>query len=280
MKKHESAFPIVKMSKALCVSKSGYYAWKNRPLSRRARQQQELVKVITGIQKLHRWRFGERRITDALIKTWGPISRNRVIRILFEEKLGARYKKRFVATTDSKHDKFFSPNLLDRQFSVHKPNTVWVTDITYCRYGNRFLYLCVFIDLYSRSVVGWALGKTMETSLVMQAYSMALSRRRPPRGLMVHSDRGVQYCSDEFRTMLRKTHCVQSMSRKGDCWDNAVAESFFKTLKTELLYEYSYGTSQEMKLGLFEYIDGYYNRVRTHSALAYRTPLEFEQIGA
>ena len=280
MKKHETVFPIVKMSEAFCVSKSGYYAWKKRPISRRARQQQELVKVITGIQKFHRWRFGERRITDALKKTWGPISRNRVIRILFEEKLGARRKKRFIATTDSKHDKSFSPNLLDRQFSVLKPNTVWVTDITYCRYGNRFLYLCVFIDLHSRSVVGWALGKTLETSLVVEAYSMALSRRRPPRGLMVHSDRGVQYCSDEFRTILRETHCVQSMSRKGDCWDNAVAESFFKTLKTELLYEYSYGTSQEMKLGLFEYIDGYYNRVRTHSALAYRTPLEFEQIGA
>jgi putative transposase len=280
MKIHEAAYPIVKMSKALGVSKSGYYAWKNRPISRRARERQDLVKTIIAIQQRHKWRYGEKRITSTLRKAWGPIGKNRVIRILFEEKLGAKRKKRFIATTNSKHGKHISPNLLNRHFKVSQPNRVWVTDITYCRMRNRFLYLCVFIDLYSRTVVGWALRETMETSLVMQAFSMALSRRRPSRGLMVHSDRGIQYCSDEFRTKLRQAGCIQSMSRKGNCWDNAVAESFFKTLKTELMDEQEYETAQEMNLSLFGYLDGYYNRVRAHSALGYRTPLEFEQIGA
>jgi transposase InsO family protein len=280
MKKHEGIYPIVKMSKALCVSKSGYYAWKHRPVSRRARERQELVEAIIEIQKRNKWRYGEKRITNALRKTRGPTGKNRVIRILSEENLGARRKKRFIATTNSKHNKDYSPNLLDRRFKVPQPNRVWVTDITYCRMRNRFLYLCVFIDLYSRTVVGWALRETMETSLVMQAFSMALSRRRPARGLMVHSDRGIQYCSDEFRTKLRQASCIQSMSRKGNCWDNAVAESFFKTLKTELMDEQEYETAQEMNLSLFGFLDGYYNRVRAHSALGYRTPLEFEQIGA
>jgi putative transposase len=280
MKKHEGIYPIVKMSRALCVSKSGYYAWKNRPVSRRAGERRDLVKAIIEIQKRHKWRYGEKRITDALRKTWGPIGKNRVSRILHAEKLGAHRKKRYLRTTNSAHDKNYSPNLLDRRFKVPQPNRVWVTDITYCRMRNRFLYLCVFIDLYSRTVVGWALGKTMEASLVMEAFSMALFRRRPPRGLMVHSDRGIQYCSDEFRSKLRQMDCIQSMSRKGNCWDNAVAESFFKTLKTELMDEQEYETAQEMNLSLFSYLDGYYNRVRAHSALAYRTPLEFEQIGA
>ena len=280
MKKHEGIYPIVKMSKALCVSTSGYYAWKDRPLSRRARQRRDLVGAIIEIQKLNKWYYGEMRITDALRKTWGPIGKNRVSRILHAEKLGARLKKRFVRTTNSAHDKEYSPNLLDRRFKVPQPNRVWVTDITYCRMRNRFLYLCVFIDLYSRTVAGWALGKTLETTLVMKAFSMALSRRQPPRGLMVHSDRGIQYCSDEFRSELRRVGCIQSMSRKGNCWDNAVAESFFKTLKTELINEQEYATAQEMQLSLFAYLEGYYNRVRAHSALRYRTPLEFEQIGA
>jgi putative transposase len=280
MKKHETTYPIVKMSKALSVSTSGYYAWKNRPVSRRAQDRQELVKVIIGIQKRNKWSFGENRMTDAVRKIWGPIGRNRIIRLLSVEKLGARRKKRYRVTTDSKHGKAVSPNLLNRQFTVPRPNMTWVTDITYCRYRDRFLYLCVFIDLYSRSVVGWALGKTMETSLVTKAFSMALSRRRPSQGLMVHSDRGVQYCSDDFRAILRDARCIQSMSRKGNCWDNAVAESFFKTLKSEELDNIQVTTFQEMNLALFAYIDGYYNRLRTHSVLGYKTPLEFEQIGA
>ncbi len=280
MKKHENDFPIVQMSKAFCVSKSGYYAWLKRPLSYRARERHRLVKMIIEIQKRHQWRYGERRITAVLRGIWGRIGKNRVSRILHEEKLGAKRKKRFTVTTNSVHDKEYSPNLLNRRFTVSKANCVWVTDITYCRFRNIFLYLCVFIDLFSRTVVGWALGKTMETSLVMNAFSMALSRRRPPRGLMIHSDRGIQYCSDEFRTLLRQKEFIQSMSRKGNCWDNAVAESFFKTLKSEHLEEHDYATQKDMELGLFEYMDGYYNRVRLHSVLGYTTPLEFEQLGA
>lgn len=280
MKEHAKDFPIAQMSKALCVSKSGYYAWKKRPASRRSRERQELVTAVIKIQKQHRWRYGEKRITNALRKVRGPISKNRVSRLLHDEKLGAKRKKRFVVTTNSAHDKEYAPNLLNRRFNVSEPNKVWVTDITYCRFRNRFLFLCVFIDLYSRAVVGWALAETMGTDLVQKAFSMALSRRRPPRDLMVHSDRGIQYCSTEFKEYLRKACCIQSMSRKGDCWDNAVAESFFKTIKTELLDEHEYQTIGEMYLGLLGYLDGYYNRLRAHSALAYKTPLEFEQLGA
>jgi putative transposase len=280
MKKHENDFPIVQMSKAFCVSKSGYYAWLKRPLSHRARERHSLVDMIIEIQKRHKWRYGERRITAVLRKIWGWIGKNRVSRILHDEKLGAKRKKRFTVTTNSTHDKEYSPNLLNRQFTVSKANSVWVTDITYCRFRNIFLYLCVFIDLFSRSVVGWALGKTLETSLVMNAFSMAVSRRRPPRGLMIHSDRGIQYCSEEFRPLLQHAGFIQSMSRKGNCWDNAVAESFFKTLKAELLEETQYATFREMELDLFKYIDGYYNSVRLHSAIGYTTPLEFEQLGA
>jgi putative transposase len=280
MKEHEKDFPIAPMSKALCVSKSGYYAWKKRPVSRRAQERQELVRRILEIQKKNKWCYGEERITDALRKTRGPIGKNRVSRILHVEKLGARRRKRYVVTTNSAHDKDYSPNLLNRQFTVSRPNSVWVTDITYCRFRNRFLYLCVFIDLYSRTVVGWALGKTLGTTLVQQAFSMAVARRRPPRDLMVHSDRGIQYCSSEFRNSLTQAGCIQSMSRKGDCWDNAVAESFFKTVKIELLDWNEYSTYQEMQLALFSYLDGYYNTLRTHSTLGYKTPLEFEQIGA
>jgi len=280
MKEHENEFPIVQMSKAFCVSKSGYYAWKKRPVSRRVQERIELVRKILEIQKQNKWRYGEERITNALRKTCGPIGKNRVSRILHDEKLGARRKKRYIVTTHSSHDKEYSPNLLNRQFIVSRPNSVWVTDITYCRFRNGFLYLCVFIDLYSRAVVGWALGRTLGTALVQRAFSMAVSRRRPPRDLLVHSDRGIQYCSVEFRHLLDRVGCIQSMSRKGDCWDNAVAESFFKTVKIELLDWNEYSSFQEMELGLFSYLEGYYNTLRTHSTLGYKTPLEFEQIGA
>jgi transposase InsO family protein len=280
MRIHEPIFPVTKMSKAFGVSKSGYYAWKNRKTCKRAREQMELVPVIQDIQQRNRWEYGEKRITQALRRIGKPISRNRVIRILREERLGARPKKRFRVAAASNVNSFFSPNLLNRQFSPSRPNTVWVTDITYCRCRNNFLYLCVFIDLYSRTIVGWALGKTMETSLILYALSMALNRRRPQEGLMLHSDRGVQYCSDDFRKVLADNHIVQSMSRNGNCWDNAVAESFFKTLKRELLNKQVYTSMQAMHVDLFEYLDGYYNRERLHSALDYKTPLEFEQIGA
>jgi putative transposase len=280
MKEHESKYPVTKMSKSLCVSKSGYYAWRNRPRSRRVNERQILVREIIGIQKRHRWQYGEKRITHELNKTWRSISRNRVIRILSEEGLGVHRKKRFITTTNSRHSGPFSPNLLDRKFSVSKPDFVWVTDITYCRSRDRFLYLCVFIDLYSRTVVGWALGETLETDLVNRAFSMALINRKPSSGLMIHSDRGIQYCSEAFRVRLSENHCIQSMSRKGNCWDNAVAESFFKTLKNEHLHKFTYNSFQHMKIGLFGYLDGYYNRVRAHSALSYMTPLEYESKGA
>lgn len=180
-------------------------------------------------------------------------------------------------TTNSKHDEPVADNILNRQFSVAAPNTVWVSDITYLKAGGKWHYLAVFIDLFSRIVVGWDLSDSLDRHSMMYAFNKALWRRRPGAGLLVHSDRGVQYASADFRLLLEKTGCIQSMSRKGNCWDNAVAESFFHTLKTQLTHHERFRDKNEAELALFNYIEAYYNRRRRHSSRGYRTPAEFEQ---
>jgi putative transposase len=186
-------------------------------------------------------------------------------------------RKQKVVTTDSRHKLPVAENLLDRNFTVAAPNTVWVTDITYIKTTAGWRYLAVFIDLFSRSVVGWSLGKSLSASLVCEAFLRAVWHRKPPQGLMVHSDRGVQYASYEFRRLLAQYGCIQSMSRKGNCWDNAVAESFFHVLKLECVNRYHFQDSFDVNKVIFEYIEVYYNRKRRHSTLKYCTPVEWEQ---
>jgi putative transposase len=204
------------------------------------------------------------------------VSRNRVARLMKEIGLKCKTIKKFVVTTDSKHSEPVAPNLLDRQFSVSTPDTVYVSDITYLKVGRRWHYLTVFIDLFSRLVVGWDLSDSLERFSAIRALNKAILRRNPSQGLMIHSDRGIQYASKDFRTVLDKHGFIQSMSRKGNCWDNAVAESFFGSLKTQLIYHCTFQNVTEAEQALFHYIEVYYNRQRKHSTNGYKTPAQFE----
>jgi putative transposase len=190
--------------------------------------------------------------------------------------LKCRYVKKYVPTTDSKHDEPVAPNLLDREFSTPTPDTVYVTDITYLKVGSKWHYLTVFIDLFSRIVVGWDLNNSLERHSAIRALDKAILRRRPGQGLMIHSDRGVQFASNDFRTVLRQHHFVQSMSRKGNCWDNAVAESFFHSIKTQMINHNKFQNVAEAEQALFNYIEVYYNRRRKHSTNGYKSPAQYE----
>ncbi len=205
-----------------------------------------------------------------------PINHKKVARLLRENGLNHRMKKKFRITTNSKHNHNVSPNLLNRDFSATAPNQKWVSDITYIWTAEGWIYLCVIIDLYSRKVVGWSVSSRIDTNLLLMAFWHAVQLRNPPKGLIFHSDRGSQYCSKRFRNALKSKLMLQSMSRKGDCWDNACAETFFKSIKTEWLYDEIFENRQEAKNVLFEYIEVFYNRQRKHSYLGYRTPDMYE----
>ncbi len=222
--------------------------------------------------------YGIRRIAKILAKNEIIISRKRIGRLMASAGLYCKTKRKFKVTTDSKHNKPISPNLLQRQFDVIQPDKCWVGDITYIPTKEGWLYLATVIDLYSRQVIGWSMANHMKTTLINNALTMAIWKRKPQRGLIWHSDRGSQYASDSHRTILKDHGIIQSMSRKGDCWDNAVAESFFHTLKTELTNHHQFNNHQEAKNVIFEYIEVFYNRIRIHSANNYLAPVEFEEV--
>jgi len=207
---------------------------------------------------------------------FSKVSRPRVARIMREMGLKCRTVKKFVVTTDSKHKEPVAPNLLDRNFTMFSPDQVWVTDITYLKVGRKWHYLTVFIDLFSRIVVGWDLSASLERHSVIKALNKSILRRRPGQGLMIHSDRGVQYASADFKAVLHKQGFIQSMSRKGNCWDNAVAESFFHTIKTQFIHHYRFQNMAEAEQALFNYIEVYYNRQRKHSTNGYKSPAHYE----
>ncbi len=231
---HRASHRVEKMAEILGVSRSGYYAWRGRPESARSCQEKALVERIRAIQKRVKFRYGSPRVARELARGGMPVGHNRVARLMAAHGLGAKPRRKHrVTTTDSKHDLALSENLLARQFAVERPNQAWVSDITYIPTGEGWLYLAVVLDLYARKVVGWALGTSLAADLVIQALLMACLRRRPPKGLLFHSDRGVQYASRAFREKLSDWGIRQSMSRKGDCWDNAPAEAFFKSLKAQ-----------------------------------------------
>lgn len=279
IKENRSSFPVVKMCQTLNVCSSGFYRWLKAPFSPRKQENLLIKKRISRLYEEHKGMAGSPMIAADLRSepSFATVSKNRVARHMRAMGLCCRTTKKFVVTTNSKHDEPIAPNILNRQFSVAKPNTIWVSDITYLKAGGKWYYLTVFIDLFSRIVVGWDLSDSLDRHSMIHAFNKALWRRRPGAGLLVHSDRGVQYASRDFRKLLEKTSCVQSMSRKGNCWDNAVAESFFHTLKTQLTHHEHFRDKNEAELALFNYIEAYYNRKRRHSAIGYKTPAEFEQ---
>ncbi len=280
VEENRSRYTIVKMCKALNISESGYRSWRKNPVSPRSSETKRLKARIAELFKEHNQKVGSPMIWADLRSEpeWNSVGIKRVARLMKEMGLRCRSTRKFVATTDSKHKEPVAPNLLERKFTVSAPNKVWVTDITYVRVGRKWCYLTVFIDLYSRMIVGWDLSKSLERVSVMNALGKAWWNRQPNKGLMVHSDRGVQYASKDFRLQLKQFGAVQSMSRKGNCWDNAVAESFFHTLKTQLTHHRRYNTIEDLERDLFWYIEMYYNRRRRHSTNGYIAPAIYEEL--
>jgi len=274
----KAQYPIGLLCEALDVSRPGYYAHTRRPQSAHATRDIALGAKIAAIHASSGKRYGSPRVQDELREDGEHVSRKRVARIMKERDLRGKRRKRFRVTTMSEHDMPIAPNLLERDFTASAPNQKWVGDITYIWTRQGWLYLAVLIDLFSRRVVGWAMGDTLATELPLRALHMAIQTRRPPRGLIHHTDRGCQYASAEYRAVLEQHGIVASMSRKGNCWDNAVAESFFATLKTELVRDLDLLTHDHAKRELFAYIEGFYNRRRRHSSLGYATPNKVEMI--
>lgn len=266
------------MCRVFSVSRSGYYSWCRRTESRRAIANRRLDTHIIAIYKKHKGRYGSPKITDELNEIGFQVGKNRVARRMKEIGLRSIVRRKYRPTTDSKHSYPIAENLLQRDFTVNHPDRVWVSDITYIKTGSGWLYLTVFLDLFSRMVVGWALSSSLSSQMVITALYRAIRNRRPDSGLIIHSDRGVQYACNDFRQVLKKHQFIQSMSRKGDCWDNAVAESFFGILKSELIHHVSLKGSQDTLRELFEYIEVYYNRKRKHSTLFYQTPKQYEEV--
>jgi transposase InsO family protein len=264
------------MCRVLGVAKSGFYAWAKRPKPARARRDAQLAAEVAAVHKRSRNAYGSPRVHAELKARGVRVGKKRVERLMRENGLQARRKRRFRRTTDSRHPHPIAPNLLARRFDVEAPNRAWVTDVTAIWTLEGWLYLAVMLDLFSRRVVGWATSASNDTALAQAALRRALLRRRPPPGLLHHSDRGSPYASADYRAELAQNCMLASMSRKGDCWDNAVAESFFSTLRAELVDHERYVTRAAADASLGDYIDNFYNVERRHSSLGYINPIEFE----
>lgn len=275
----KATYPVTVLCSTLDVSRSGYYAWRGQPVSARQISDEVISNRIVEIHSKSRRTYGSPRIYAELRSEGVTISRKRVARLMRSKGIVVRRKRRFVPkTTDSNHALPVAPNILDRSFNQTAPDQAWVGDITYIRTSEGWLYLATLLDLYSRRVVGWAMSDTIDRHLVLDALKMAVVNRRPGPGLIHHTDRGSQYASGDYRKALEKHGMTVSMSRKGNCWDNAVAESFFSTLKTEL--SGAFETRAEARRGIFEYIEVFYNRQRRHSSIGYLSPVEFEERAA
>ena len=281
MESHSDECSIEAMSELFQVSRSGFYAWLNREPSARRLKDIELTTVIEEIFYEFKRRYGSDRIHKVLQDRNIRTSRKRVERLMSENKLVSIYNtRRRINTTISDHDYPVSPNLLNRNFQVDQPNKVWVSDITYLPSARGWLYLCQVKDLYSNKIVGWSLADHMKTEMVLEALEMAVKLRNPSEGLIFHSDRGVQYCSNLFQEVLMELGIQSSMSRKGNCWDNAPAESFFATLKCELIHHVQLKSLDHARKLIFEYIEFFYNRIRKHSSLGYKSPVMYEKNAA
>lgn len=273
---HCSTHGVQKMCRIIRASRSGYYRWKKQPQSRRQKENEKILMEIREAHTRSRRTYGSPRITYELRSNGTICGKNRVACLMKIHGIVGKAKKKFKATTNSMHKLPVAENLLNQNFVSEKPNTVWLSDITYIPTLEGWLYLVVIIDLFSRQVVGWGMSDRMTSAFVVKAFYQAIGRRHPGSGCIFHSDRGIQYASADFRVVLNAYGFIQSMSRKGNCYDNAVSESFFHTLKTEHVYDYRYETRVGARQSIFEYIEMFYNRQRRHSALGYRSPVSFE----
>lgn len=276
IQQHAMEFTVGSMCRFLQVSRSAYYDWLHRAPTTAEKDDADLTGILQSEFDKSRATYGTRRLKIALLGRDRTVSRRRIGRLMREAGLACKTKRKFKATTNSKHDLPIAPNQLDRQFNVYQPDQVYVGDITYIHTREGWLYLAVVIDLYSRQVVGWSMAEHMRTKLVNDALLMAVWKRKPEKGLMWHTDRGSQYASESHRAQLAQHGIRQSMSRKGNCWDNSVSESFFHTLKTELVHHQTYQTRAEARQAIFEYIEVFYNRERLHSANGYMSPVDYE----
>jgi len=279
MDEHRDMFRINAMCAALGVSRSGYYEWRNRPPSKRAQENTRLIGLIRDIHRESHENYGERKTWEVLRSRGESCGRHRVARLRRLDGLIAkrvrRFRQTYVARSNSEPA---APNLLERNFTAMQPNRVWVTDITFVPTRLGWLYVAAIIDLFARRVVGWAMSQRIDQQLVMDALHMAVERRRPRPGLIIHSDQGQQYAGSLYRATLKSHGIIQSMSRKGNCLDNAVAESFFSNLKNELVHHVVFENRDEARMAIFEYMEVFYNRQRLHQSLGFTTPVDFEMM--
>lgn len=273
--KHRFGLRVEKMCRALQVSRSGYYGWASRVPSRRDQANRQLLVKIKRSYDESRQLYGSPRITADLKASGENCNHKRVARLMRLNGLVAKTKRRFKITTNSKHNNLAAPNLVNQEFTAQRPGQLWSSDITYLWTKSGWLYLSVVLDVYNRQIVGWAMSERLNRQLVIASLKQALSHRRPMKDMIFHSDQGSQYTSDEFREVLKSNGIFASNSGVGNCYDNAITETFFHTLKTELVYFENYQTREEARLSVFEYIEVFYNRKRRHSALGYKSPIDF-----
>jgi putative transposase len=277
MKSLASQYPLTELCEVLGLSRSGYYHWLRRPQSRRAKANRELTVQIVTIHEQSRHCYGSPRITQALRQQGRVVGKNRVARLMRAHQIKAARKRPFrPRTTDSRHHQRIAPNRLKQMSRPNRPDQVWVSDITYIWTAAGWVYLAAVMDLCSRRILGWSLGDRLDVSLVKQALSQALAVRRPAPGLVHHSDRGIQYASSAFQALLHSWKIMPSMSGLAYCYDNAAMESFWSTLKNELVHRQNFEHADQARLSIFDYIETFYNRKRLHSALGYQSPVEFE----
>ena len=269
-------FRVGRMCNVLSVSRSSYYAWLKRPESSRKRENRKLAAKIKVIHGQNRKVYGSPRIHKELKDQGVSCGQNRVARVMKQEGIRSIVPRKFKATTDSKHNLPVAPNLLKQDFDVKEPNKVWLADITYIFTAEGWLYLASIMDLGSRRIKGWSMNNRINKELTLDALKMAICNNPETKGIIHHSDRGSQYASHEYQKLLKDNALICSMSRKGNCWDNAPMESFFHTIKTEWVYGFKYKTRQEAKVSLFDYIEIFYNRQRRHSGIQYMTPCQYE----
>jgi len=277
VKQYRKDYPVRVSCRVLEVSPSGYYRWLSAPPSRRELENVSLIRAIEQIHDSSRKTYGSPRVHAQLNAMGKSCGRGRVERLMRRYGIRSKLKRRFRKTTDSVHSQRISPNLVQRNFAVKKPNKIWVSDVTYLWTNEGWLYLAVTLDLFSRRVVGWSMSERLTTALVLEALDSALNTRQVNDELIHHSDRGKEYASYEFRARIKRQGIRQSMSRRADCWDNAVAESFFHTLKGELAQRQSFPTRREARSKVFEWIEVFYNRQRLHSTLGYQAPAVYEK---
>lgn len=278
IQQHQQFFPIAAMCKVLKVSRSGYYDWCNRGESPRSNRDRYLLGYIRRVHDQSRQHYGIVKCWKQLNREGIACGRDRVARLRREQGIYSKRRRRFVVTTRSKHRHWIAPNRLERDFTASSPNRTWVGDVTFIETRSGWLYLSVLLDLYSRKVVGWSMSNSNNGQLVKDALCMAIRHRQPGKGLVHHTDQGATYAMQSYRNELQAHGMVSSMSRKKDCWDNAVAESFFANLKNELIYWVNFKTREEARAAIFDYIEVFYNRQRLHQTLNYQTPEQFERI--